>query len=67
MSTITSAKKLGSFNTLEVKGEMFVILKKAYLDELLTLMRSFESGEIMLRSGKTRSFQKFLKGLPKQR
>lgn len=67
MPAITSAKKLINLNILEVKGEQFVILKKAYLDELLTLMRSFEAGERMLRLGKARSFSEFLKSIPKKR
>jgi len=63
MASTTILRKTNVLNTLEVKGEEFVILKKAYLDELLTLMRSFEAGERMLRSGKTRSFSDFFKSI----
>lgn len=53
--------------TFEVKGETFIVLRKEYVDELLTLMKSVVTGEKLLRSGKTRSFGEFLKFLSLKR
>ncbi|HEY4475702.1 MAG TPA: hypothetical protein VJB92_03205 [Candidatus Paceibacterota bacterium] len=66
MVTTATIKKIDTLNTLEIKGEKFVLLKKAYLDELLTLMRSFNAGERILRTGKTRSFNDFLKSVSRK-
>jgi len=70
MATITIPKKIkavGDFEAnFEVKGERFVVLKKAHLDELLILMKSSLVGEKMLRQGKTRSFNEFLKSFSKK-
>jgi len=67
MTTITTPKKLNTIGTFEVKGEKFVVLKKEYLDELLILMKSFLEGERLLKKGKTRSFNDFLKVISKKR
>lgn len=67
MATITIPKKLNTIGTFEVKGEKFVVLKKEYLDELMILMKSFVIGERLLREGKTRSFNEFLKSVSKKR
>jgi hypothetical protein len=67
MATITIPKKLNTIDAFEVKGERFVILKRDYLDEMITLMKSFLTGEKMLKGGKTRSFNAFLKDVPKKR
>lgn len=53
--------------TFKVKGESFIVLKKEYMDELLTLMKSVVTGEKLLRSGRTRSFGEFLKSLSHRR
>ena len=66
MATITIPKKLNTIGTFEVKGEKFVVLKKEYLDELMVLMRSFITGERLLKEGKTRSFNEFLKLISKK-
>ena len=67
MATITLPKKINIINTFEAGGEKFVVLKRDYLDELLILMKSFINGEKLLKEGKTRSFNEFLKALPKKR
>lgn len=67
MNTITIPKKLKTVDTFEIKGEKFIVLKKDYIDELLILMRSFVSGERMLKEGKTRSFNEFLRTISKRR
>jgi hypothetical protein len=65
MATITMPKKLNTIGAFDVKGERFVVLKKDCLDELITLMKSFLIGERMLKEGKTRSFDTFLKTISK--
>lgn len=60
MNTTANILKTGNLNTLEVKGEKFVILKMEYLNELLILFRSFVTGEKLIKSGRTRSFDDFL-------
>jgi len=67
MNTATNILKTGNLNTLEVKGEKFVILKKEYLDELLILFRSFVNGEELVKDKKTRGFDDFLKTVSKSR
>ena len=67
MSTTTLSRRLSEFGTLEMKGEEFVVLKKEYLDELLTITHSFDAGEKLLKTGKTRSFSEFFKNLPRKR
>lgn len=66
MATITIPRKINTFDTFQVRGEQFVVLKKEYLDELLVLMRSFAAGERLLRGGKTRSFNDFLKSISRK-
>lgn len=60
MNTTANILKTDNLNTLEVKGEKFVILKMEYLNELLILFRSFVAGEKLIKSRKTRSFDDFL-------
>ncbi len=67
MATITIPKKMNTIDAFEVKGERFVVLKKDYLDELIILMKSFLIGERMLKEGRTRSFNAFLKTISKRR
>jgi hypothetical protein len=67
MATITIPRKVNTIDTFEVKGEKFVVLKKEYLDELFLLMRSFLVGERLLKEGKTKSFDDFLRSLPKKK
>lgn len=60
---ITVSKKnrnIATINTLNIKGEDFVLMKKEYLKELTTLMNSFIDGERLLKAKKTRSFDEFL-------
>ncbi len=64
MSILT---KSNIINTFEVKGEKFVILKKDYLDELFILMKSVLEGEKLLKKGKTRTFEEFLKAISKNK
>ena len=67
MAAITIPKKLKTIDTFEIKGERFIVLKKDYLDELLILMRSFINGERILKEGKTRSFNEFLRTISRRR
>ncbi len=64
MSKILEKSTTGTF---EIKGETFIVLKKEYMDELLTLMKSVVTGEKLLRLGKTRSFGEFIRSLPRKR
>lgn len=64
---MTKVLEKDTAGTFEVKGETFVVLKKEYIDELLTLMKSVVTGEKLLRSGKTRSFDEFLVSLPRKK
>lgn len=67
MSTATISSKLSDLGTFEINGERFVVLKKDYLDEILTLTQSFDAGEKLLKTGKTRSFSEFVKNLARRR
>ena len=70
MNTATLPKtipKIDIADTFEVKGEEFIVLKKEYLDELFLLMKSVFTGEKLLRSSKTRSFDDFLTSLSERR
>jgi hypothetical protein len=53
-------------SNFEIMGEKFVVLKKEYLNELLTLLKSVFVGEKLLKEKKTRSFDEFLKSLSKK-
>ena len=67
MSTATLSRKLHDLSTFEVKGEEFVVLKKDYLDEILTLAQSFDAGEKLLKFDKTRSFSEFIKAFARKK
>lgn len=58
MSAITNFPKL---NTINIKGEKFVLLKEDYVNELLTLFKSYHTGEKLLKEKKTRNFSALLK------
>ena len=62
MSTAISKRNRNNdtIDTLNIKGEEFVLMKKEYLKELTTLMNSFVDGERLLKAKKTRSFDEFL-------
>ena len=54
------------FGAFDVKGEEFVVVKKEHLKVLITLFNSVMTGEKMLREGKTRSFEDFIKSTRKK-
>lgn len=58
MPAITNLHK---FNTIDIKGEKFVLLKEDYINELFTLFKSYQNGEKLLKEKKTRNFDTFLK------
>ncbi|GEM_PF-6667104 len=62
-TTIFSKRKIKNLGNLEIMGEKFVVLKKEYLEELLTLLKSVMEGEKLLKEKKTRTFNEFLKTL----
>lgn len=64
---IIAPTKENMIDTFEVKGEKFVVLKKDYLDELVILMKSFITGENLLKERKTRSFSDFLMSISKKK
>jgi len=65
-TTIFSKKRIKNLGNLEIMGEKFVVLKKEYLEELLTLLKSVVEGEKLLKEKKTRTFSEFLKTLSKK-
>ena len=65
-TTIFSKRKIKNLGNLEIMGEKFVVLKKEYLEELLTLFKSVVEGEKLLKEKKTRTFDEFLKTLSKK-
>lgn len=67
MGNTTITKKFNTVSTFEVKGEEFVVFKKEYLRELILLMNSFIVGEKILKEGKSRSFDEFLKTISKKK
>lgn len=67
MSNTTITQKFNTVSTFEVKGEEFVVFKKEYLRELMLLMNSFVVGEKILKEGKSRSFDEFLKTISKKK
>lgn len=67
MQIITIPKKIRTTGTLHIGKENFVVLKKEYIDELLTLLKSAAHGEWMLREGHTRSFNEFLTSVSRKR
>lgn len=60
-------RSLSSIDTLNIKGEEFVLMKKEYFKELTTLMNSFVEGEKLLKAKKTRSFGEFLDSLHRRK
>ena len=65
-TTIFSKKRGKNLGNLEIMGEKFVVLKKEYLEELITLLKSVIEGEKLLKEKKTRTFDEFLKTLSKK-
>lgn len=54
------------YNSFDVKGEEFVVLKKDHFKELIALFNSVIAGEKLLKTGKTRSFEDFIKSTRKK-
>lgn len=67
MQTFASPNKITAAGTLRIGREKFVVLKKEYIDELLTLLKSAAQGEQMLRAGRTRSFGEFVRSAARKK